>query len=293
MTDPIRFQPGQFYGDLHDGARGSIFDIRRLAATRSEDEVATHRHDDSHFVLVLSGVYISSALRAPTRAAAPTLVFNPAGTTHRDRFVDGKGSFMTVSLDPAVLLGAPELQAAQAQPSVLTAPAGIAAAFKIAREIGRGGDVALLEAGAWEVLASLAGAAPVQSLPAWAHQAYEAVMDMAADSHLRIADLAAVVGVHPVHLARVFRQAWGCSPGDLLRWRRIEQASGLLRRPGLAMAEVALAAGFADQSHMNRAFQTQYGTTPGNYRRRMLQTSKTAAGPAPRLGFSTFERTPC
>ena len=34
-------------------------------------------------------------------------------------------------------------------------------------------------------------------------------------------------------------------------------------------------AGFADQSHMNRAFQSQYGTTPARYRQRMFQTSKT------------------
>lgn len=278
MHNPIHFQPGEFYGDRHEGARGKVFDIQRLAATRSEDEVATHRHDDAHFVLVLSGIYISSALDAPLQARAPTLVFNPAGTTHRDRFLDGKGSFMTVSLDPAVLQGAPELQAAQEQARLLTAPASVAAAFRIAREISRAGDLAVLEAGAWEVLASLqhSPAAPARALPAWAHAAYDAVMDMAADSQLRIADLAAVLGVHPVHLARVFRQAWGASPGDLLRWRRVEQASGLLRRPGLAMAEVALTAGFADQSHMNRAFQAQYGMTPSSYRRRMFQTSKTA-----------------
>jgi AraC family transcriptional regulator len=160
---------------------------------------------------------------------------------------------------------------------VLAAPAGVAAAFRVAREIGRGGDVAVLEAGAWEVLASLRdfNASEPRALPPWAHQAYDAVMDMAADSRLRIADLAAALGVHPVHLARVFRQAWGCSPGELLRWRRVEQASGLLRGRALAMAEVAATAGFADQSHMNRAFRTQYGMTPASYRKRMFQTSKT------------------
>ncbi|PMQ13014.1 AraC family transcriptional regulator [Janthinobacterium sp. AD80] len=277
MTTPLSFKSGQFYGDVHQGARGSIFDIRRMKATRSEDEVATHRHDDAHFVLVLSGVYISSARHAPPRAPAPTLVFNPAGTTHRDRFLDGKGSFMTVSLDPALLMGAEELHAAQEAAIVLRESAGTAAAFGIAREIGRGGDVALLEAGAWEMLASLHStpqkARP--SLPAWAHQAYEAVMDLATDTHLRIADVAAALGVHPVHLARVFRQAWGCSPGDLLRWRRVEQASGLMRRPDLSMADVALSVGFADQSHMNRAFRARYGMTPSNYRRQMFQTSKT------------------
>lgn len=282
MPNPVQFKPGQFYGDVHHGASASVFDIRRLTATRSEDEVETHRHDDAHFVLVLSGVYISSALHAPAQAPSPTLVFNPAGTTHRDRFLDGRGSFMTVSLDPAMLRGAEELQAAQQCATVLAGRASIAAAFRIARDIGRGGDPALLEAGAWEVLASLhtASAREQRALPAWVHQAYDAVMDMAADTHLRIADLAAALGVHPVHLARVFRQAWGCSPGDLLRWRRVEQASGLLRRANLRMADVALSAGFADQSHMTRAFQEQYGMTPTSYRRKMFQTFKTVPHPA-------------
>ena len=279
MSIPLQFKSGEFYGEVHHGARGSLFDIRRLHATRSEDEVETHRHDDAHFVLVLSGVYISSARHAPPRAPSPTLIFNPAGTTHRDRFLDGKGSFMTVSLAPALMAGAEELHTAQERATVLGNAASAATAFGIAREISRGGDLAMLEAGAWELLASLRVAAPKSRapLPPWAYLAYEAVMDMAADANLRIADLAAALCVHPVHLARVFRQAWGCSPGDLLRWRRVEQAGGLLRRQGMSLAEVALSAGFADQSHMNRAFQAQYGITPGNYRRRMFQTSKTMA----------------
>jgi AraC family transcriptional regulator len=281
MNTPTQFTSGQFYGDLLDGTRASTFDIRRLHATRSEDEVATHRHDDAHFVFVLSGVYISSALHAPARAPAPTLVYNPAGTVHRDRFLDGKGRFMTLSLDPAILAGAEETDAAQECATVLSRPAAMVAAFRIAREIGCGGDPALLEAGAWELLANLDRGAPRGSglLPAWAHLAYDAVMDTASDSHLRIADLAAELGVHPVHLARVFRKAWGCSPGELLRWRRVERASALLRGKALGLADVALAAGFADQSHMNRAFQAQCGLTPCAYRRRMFQTFKKATYP--------------
>jgi len=276
MSTPAHFKSGQFYGDLQDGTRGSTFDIRRLTATRSEDEVATHRHDDAHFVFVLSGVYISSALHAPARAPAPTLVYNPAGTLHRDRFLDGKGRFMTVSLDPAVLAGAEETNAAQERAMVLTQSGAIVTAFRLAREIACGGDAAMLEAGAWELLASFDQVASMERdpLPGWAYLAYDAVMDTASDRHLRIADLAAELGVHPVHLARVFRKAWGCSPGDLLRWRRVERAIGLLRRKELVLAEVALASGFADQSHMNRSFQAQCGTTPRVYRRRMFQTFK-------------------
>ncbi|MGK5047800.1 hypothetical protein ACQ4WP_18170 [Janthinobacterium sp. GB4P2] len=53
MSTPRQFKSGQFYGDVHHGARGSIFDIGSLKATRGEDEVETHRHDDAHFVFVL------------------------------------------------------------------------------------------------------------------------------------------------------------------------------------------------------------------------------------------------
>lgn len=282
MSTPTHFASGQFYGDLQQSTLGGTFDIRRLTATRSEDEVATHCHADAHFVLVLSGVYISSALNAPARAPAPTLVYNPAGTVHRDRFLDGKGRFMTLSLDPVLLAGAEETHAAQERAIVLSRPDALATAFRIARDIGSGGDAALLEAGAWELLSQLDTAAPVKPgpLPSWAHLAYDAVMDTASDQHLRIADLAAELGVHAVHLARVFRKAWGCSPGDLLRWRRVERAIGLLRRKDLCMVEVALASGFADQSHMTRAFQAQCGTTPGGYRRRMFQTFKKSPCPA-------------
>lgn len=276
MTAPTQFKSGQFYGELQQGSRGSAFDIRRLDATRSEDEVATHRHDDAHFVLVLSGVYLSSALHAPARAPAPTLVYNPAGTVHRDRFLDGKGRFMTLSLDPALLAGAEETYAAQERALVVSDLAAMATSFRLAREIGCGADSAVLEAGTWELLSHLdqSAAGVRRTLPPWAHLAYDAVMDMASECHLRIADLATELGVHPVHLARVFRQAWGCSPGDLLRWRRVERAIALLRRKDMVMAEVALASGFADQSHMSRAFQAQCGLTPGTYRRRMFQTFK-------------------
>ena len=184
---------------------------------------------------------------------------------------------MTVSLDRSLLSGAEELHAPQECAAMLRDTASVAAAFRVAREMGRGGDASVLEAGAWEMLAGLHQMPPEPRpmLPAWAYQAYEAVMDMASDTHLRVADVAAGLGVHPVHLARVFRQAWGWSPGDLLRWRRVDQASGLLRREHLSMAEVALAVGFADQSHMTRSFQALYGVTPGHYRRMMFQTFKT------------------
>ena len=88
------FEPGQFYGEAQFGMKGAAFDIRAQVATGCEGDVQVHTHHDAHFVLVLSGRFISSARGARDSASAPTLIFNPPGTTHRDRFLKGVGTEM-------------------------------------------------------------------------------------------------------------------------------------------------------------------------------------------------------
>jgi AraC family transcriptional regulator len=66
-------------------------------------QLPVHTHTDAHFVLVTSGDYVSSA----TGDAHPhtSLIYNPPGTTHRDHFWQGTGSFFTVSLSISQLAG--------------------------------------------------------------------------------------------------------------------------------------------------------------------------------------------
>lgn len=68
------------------------------------------------------------------------------------------------------------------------------------------------------------------------------------------------------HFSRVFREVEGVSPWKYVRGRRVDRARTLLDR-GLPLSEVAFRAGFADQSHLTRAFKEATGRTPGEYRR--------------------------
>jgi AraC-like DNA-binding protein len=47
---------------------------------------------------------------------------------------------------------------------------------------------------------------------------------------------------------------------------RVEKAKQFLKR-GMAVAEVAIAVGLSDQSHLNRHFKRIVGVTPGQYRK--------------------------
>jgi AraC family transcriptional regulator len=84
--------------------------------------------------------------------------------------------------------------------------------------------------------------------------------------NLTVERIANVVGVHPVHLARVFRRRYGCSVGEYARNWRVEVASRQLATSTNSIAEVAAVAGFADQSHLCRTFKAVSGLTPNEFR---------------------------
>jgi AraC-like DNA-binding protein len=81
-----------------------------------------------------------------------------------------------------------------------------------------------------------------------------------------LAELAQEAGLSRFQLLRGFRKATGLTPHAYLVQRRLHVARRLIaeRSP---IAESAVAAGFADQSHMTRLFVRNYGLSPRRYAR--------------------------
>jgi AraC-like DNA-binding protein len=88
-------------------------------------------------------------------------------------------------------------------------------------------------------------------------------------------ELARTVGLSPWHLVRVLTRYTGLPPHAHLLDRRCRAARDLLAGPD-RLADIAAATGFADQSHLTRAFRARFGLTPGTYRK-IVQNS----GPRP------------
>ncbi len=72
------------------------------------------------------------------------------------------------------------------------------------------------------------------------------------------------VGLHPSYLVRVFHAHVGLPPHAYLTQIRVQQAKALLLQD-VSLPQVALATGFADQSHLTRHFRHLVGVTPGTY----------------------------
>jgi AraC-like DNA-binding protein len=88
--------------------------------------------------------------------------------------------------------------------------------------------------------------------------------------NVRLDDLAAIADMSRFHLIRLFRQRYGVTPFAFQRNLRVERARDALRF-GESLAEAAVEVGFADQSHLGRAFRAVMGATPGQYRQSFVR----------------------
>ncbi len=103
--------------------------------------------------------------------------------------------------------------------------------------------------------------------PPWLMQARDLVHAHFHDQ-LDLATIAAIVGVTPWHLARTFRRHFRASIGEYAGAIRVDWALRQLSATGTPISEVALKAGYTDQSHLTRACKAITGLAPAAYRRR-------------------------
>jgi len=149
-------------------------------------------------------------------------------------------------------------------PALVTPPVGGRAAWQQAR------SDALHTRPRLDTLATLrqrAQASPARGgLPPGAMRRVREHVEGHLSESMDLVELAGVAGLSVYHFARAFKQSTGMTPHHYLVHRRIERAQEMLARSELPLSEIALAAGFSDQSHLARHFRQMLGMTPGQFR---------------------------
>jgi len=91
-------------------------------------------------------------------------------------------------------------------------------------------------------------------------------IDARVDERISVEALAALANLSVCYFVRAFKRSVGVTPHDYVIRRRVERARELLSDTDLSLSEIALAAGFADQSHCARRFRQHVGMSPRAYR---------------------------
>jgi AraC family transcriptional regulator len=88
--------------------------------------------------------------------------------------------------------------------------------------------------------------------------------------NVSLAEVAGECRLSRSHFGKAFKQSTGETPHAWLTARRIEAVQRMLLESSASLSEIALACGFADQSHLTRVFGARVGQSPAHWRRMHL-----------------------
>ena len=235
-----------------------------------------HRHDGPTICCVLTGRFTEYSGGSAADCTEGTVKLMPAGEPHWNRFAGCETRGVMVEVDRSRFRGRPAVLRALDERRHVRYRGTPGFVRELVREAGRGDEPALVavEGLLLELVAQLAREAAGRrgDRPRWLARAEEVLRGRFREP-LSVAGVAEVAGVHPATLARGWRRVHGRSVGESLRRFRLEAAAAELLATDDPIAEIALRAGFYDQSHFTNSFRGWMRVTPGEYR----QASRGAA----------------
>ncbi|HEY6127807.1 MAG TPA: AraC family transcriptional regulator [Candidatus Acidoferrum sp.] len=265
MSDSL--QTGKFYGATQRRFEQGGVVLTEVAHAYGR-KLPRHTHESAYFSLLLAGSYAEKCAHRAAEYDPFTMGFHPPALTHSDE-VGACGSRMfCIELRETYLNRTrPLLTAPRFVPDLCGSEVtwlGLRLYRSFASETL---DALQLEEACGDMLERVTGPhmGEEKSRPAWLDRAFELLHESYREA-LTLEEIAAQIGVHPIHLSRVFRKHYGCTMGEFMNRLRVQYACRALASGWSDLATLAGDVGFADQSHLGRVFKSCTGQTPGKFR---------------------------
>ena len=240
-----------------------------LVAADSAHSFGRHTHDSFGIGLIERGAQKSASGRGVVEAGAGDVITVNPGEVHDGKPFDATGRrWRMLYLAPGRVLDA----ATDVTPGVdfeFTAPVMrdpvLVARLRALFDSVAAGDGLASESVLLALIARMQQPVPHErpALVSGIAAARERIDDDPSDTPT-LASLAAQAGLSRYQFLRAFTRLTGLPPHAYLLQRRVQLARRLVRG-GMALADVAAACGFADQSHMTRCFVRNFGIAPGAF----------------------------
>lgn len=229
--------------------------------------LARHAHESAFVCLTLGGGYEESIGSKVREAVVNHVAFHPPGEEHAVHFAEAGARCLNIEISPPLMDKLKDTPAFRS-PADWRDEQRARLANRIYRELRYWDPVSCVsvEALALELVVDLSRGYQLRGdAPSWHHRVIDKIQSEYLNQ-ISLAELGDLAGLHPVHVARVFRRFERCSVGDYIRRLRVEHARRALVDTKRPIAEIALEAGFSDQSHLTRLMKRSLGITPAALR---------------------------
>ena len=265
----MELAPGSYYGEALRGRKVGGFDLSERVYPPGF-RTPKHTHERALFCFVIAGDYTEEYGARTRECTSSTLLFHPPDELHAEHFHETGGRSFIIEIEPQWLERLRDKGALTGPPAEFKGGVAELLARRLYKELVQGDEVSnlIIEGLMMELVGETSRGGPrieVNRPPRWLEQAKEILHERFAEP-LKLADIARAVSVHPVHLAQVFHKTYHCTVGDYVRRLRIECACRNLANTETPLVDIALAAGFCDQSHFTRTFKRLTGICPSQYR---------------------------
>ncbi len=260
--------PARLHGDVLRRTLVAGFTLSETAYA-PDLRLPEHSHQEPYFCFVLAGSFTEISGQQTRYCRPRSVLFHPPGEAHSDHFHTGVRCF-NLQLGGCGANDPSPWQAGIASTPVNSLGGRLSQlAARLYREFCMPDEVSrvMIEGLALQMMAETfrQTTAPTHAAPPWLEQAKDILHEQFSDRP-SLTNLATSVGVHPVHLAREFRRFYRCTITEYVLQRRLDFACYEMLNSRASLIDIALAAGFFDQSHFARTFKVQMGMSPNQYR---------------------------
>jgi AraC family transcriptional regulator len=271
-------QTGQFYGVTQRRLEASGIVLTELKHEHGR-KLPVHTHESAYFGLLLDGGYTERFTYRETEYQPFTLGFHPPGLTHEDEIAPCGSRMLCVEVRDSFWQKVRTYLTAPKFTPELCGEETVWLCVQLYRAFRSGSlDTLQMEETCAKMVERAARTNQVheRSAPGWLSKAVD-LLHASFGTQITLEGVAKELGVHPIHLSRVFRKKHGCTMGEYLNRLRVQFVCAEMSRGWPALDELAFAAGFADQSHMGRVFRAVVGETPARFREFVHNATQSSA----------------
>lgn len=258
----ISLTTGKYFGIEEKKVESNFFRIN-ITNYQSYSNIEQHYHQNSYLSMLIRGTYTENSTDMNCKIAPGEVILRPSGYNHANSFLAVGGSCMNIEFNQDALLSVNT--AAYIPGKARVYRAGIFTdLYKLLYLFLNDIDTCNAE----EYVINWISSMETRRLPSrllWLPKLKQILEDELETQH-SLEHLSQRVFVHPVYLARAFREREGLTVGEYRLKMRLKKGIQLLFGTTLPISEIAYTTGFADTAHFIKSFRLYYPVPPSRFR---------------------------